>query len=441
MPIKTLDELREPDLRTLAFLPSGLGIGIQMVPEDSAAHWQEVVARFELSENVAEQTRRSFKDLKKAFAYGLFCYELFTLVNDRALFVLEQALRDRFVEYHAGTVTFSVEGSPVDISVDRYEQVFEFLRRHKRSRPRPRLVVVTKAGAATMPFDGMLDTLRAWARRAGLLKGQRSQVVEDAIVAMRNAAAHPNGYHLGMPVDTARTLSNLSEIINHLWGQATPGGRLYPAPLTRDTVVLAWNEHTASTGATLAENFAEDYNWDEYTHFALVQAVWFDPAADATFDLSRYDSRYETGPYPTDYLWGPGSRADALAWLQGQPPTADTASMLDRSFVVRVHDGLIWLPMRPATVAALPPGNREGHWYLVGADTPNQAFAHVRTLLSDTGTCKPWKTCPACHAETLAHGKRATVLATAGVAATQATQLPPAFHLPGPGGGIQSIRL
>lgn len=441
MSIKTLDELREPDPRTLAFLPSGLGIGLQMSPEDSAEYWQEVAARFELGENVAEQTRRSFEDLKKAFAYGLFCYELFTLVNDRALFVLEQALRDRFIEYHAGTVTFSVDGSPVEVSVDGYEQVFEFLRTHKRSVPRPRLVVVTKAGTTTGPFDGMLDALRRWARRAGLLKGQRSRVVEDAIVAMRNAAAHPNGYHLGMPVDTARTLSNLSEIINHLWGQATPGGRLYPAPLTRDTVVLAWNENTASTCATLAENLAEDFGWDEYTHFALVQAVWDDPAVNATFDLSRYDSRYETGPYPTDYLWGPGSRADALAWLREHPPAADTASMLDRSFVVRVHDGLLWLPMRPTIVAALPPGSREGHWYLVCADTPNHAFAHVRTLFSGADTCKPWKTCPACHAETLAHGKRATVLAAAGIAATDHTELPPAFHLPGPGGGIQSIRL
>jgi hypothetical protein len=165
---------------------------------------------------------------------------------------------------------FSVGGSSVDVGVDGYEQVFEFLRTHKRSVPRPRLVVITEAGARTMQFDGMLDALRAWARRTGLLKGQRSRVVEDAIAAMRNAAAHPNGYHLDMPVDTARTLGNLNEIINHLWGQATPGGRLYPAPLTRDTVVLAWSENTASSCTTLAQNLTEESDWDQYTHFALV---------------------------------------------------------------------------------------------------------------------------------------------------------------------------
>jgi hypothetical protein len=169
--------------------------------------------------------------------------------------------------------------------------------------------------------------------------------------------------------------------------------------------------------------------------------VWHDLAAGAIGDLNRYDSMYETVLYPTDYLWGPGSRADALAWLQKNPPTSDTVSTRDRSFVVRVHDGLIWLPMRPATVAALPPGSREGHWYLVRADTPNHAFAHVRTLFSVADTCKPSKICLGCHAETLAHGERAAVLAAAGIVPSKGTDPPPAFHLPGPASGIQSIRM
>jgi len=34
--IKTLDELRQVDDRTLRFTPMGLGLGVQMRPEDAA---------------------------------------------------------------------------------------------------------------------------------------------------------------------------------------------------------------------------------------------------------------------------------------------------------------------------------------------------------------------------------------------------------------------
>ncbi len=36
MIIKTLDELRQVDDRTLRFTPMGLGLGVQMRPEDAA---------------------------------------------------------------------------------------------------------------------------------------------------------------------------------------------------------------------------------------------------------------------------------------------------------------------------------------------------------------------------------------------------------------------
>lgn len=45
MDIKTWDELRKPDERTLHFTP--VGLGGRMRPEDSARYWQEVMAGFE----------------------------------------------------------------------------------------------------------------------------------------------------------------------------------------------------------------------------------------------------------------------------------------------------------------------------------------------------------------------------------------------------------
>ena len=36
-----------------------------------------------------------------------------------------------------------------------------------------------------------------------------------------------------MPVDAARMIGDVAEIISQLWGAPTPGGRLYPAPARR----------------------------------------------------------------------------------------------------------------------------------------------------------------------------------------------------------------
>ncbi len=101
--IKSLDELRAVDERTLHFAPHGLGIGLEMCEADAA---QFQMDRLELAPAVAEGTRMSFDRLRTIFAYGVLCYDIFTLVNDCALLLLEQSLRDRFLDYHQGTVRF-----------------------------------------------------------------------------------------------------------------------------------------------------------------------------------------------------------------------------------------------------------------------------------------------------------------------------------------------
>ncbi len=35
---------------------------------------------------------------------------------------------------------------------------------------------------------------------------------------------------------------------------------------------------------------------------------------------AEFDSQYEKSRYPTDYLWGPGSREEALVWLEHHDP-------------------------------------------------------------------------------------------------------------------------
>jgi hypothetical protein len=204
-----------------------------------------VVAQFELAPQVAEGTRNSFEALRAAFAHGVFCYEIFTLVNDRGLLVFEQALRDRFVEHHQGTVTFvdPRDGSRQPVGAGTYQQMHDVLRRNRRWR-------LLLDDGQTLAFNGMLGDLRTWARRLGLLRGQRNRVIEEAIANLRNMAAHP-GYHLTTPVDAARTLGDLAEIINHLWGVPNPRRPAVPGtgPARSRRDGLDRRRHRAADGA------------------------------------------------------------------------------------------------------------------------------------------------------------------------------------------------
>ena len=90
-------------------------------------------------------------------------------------------------------------------------------------------------------FDGMLDSLLRWAHQEGLLPGQRSRARDRFLRDMRDYVAHGAGDHLLMPVDSARAISDAAEIINQLWGVATPGGRLYPAPIRQEVQLVGWS--------------------------------------------------------------------------------------------------------------------------------------------------------------------------------------------------------
>jgi hypothetical protein len=52
-----------------------------------------------------------------------------------------------------------------------------------------------------MPFNGMLGGLREWAWQLRFLRGQRNRTIEDATTELRSLVAHPNGCHLGTPIN------------------------------------------------------------------------------------------------------------------------------------------------------------------------------------------------------------------------------------------------
>jgi hypothetical protein len=405
MIIKSLTELPEADERTLLFSP--LGVGPAMRPEDSAEFLQQVMARHELVPAVAEGTRLSFDRLRDMFGYGLLCYDIFTLLDDHALLVLEQALRDRFIDFHQGTVTFvhSRTGEVKELAAARYDEVQEFVSGNRSWKLR------LGGGPQTMAFNGMLGGLREWARLTGLLKGQRNRVVEEAIMRLRNHAAHPSSYHLTTPADAASAISDLAEIINHLWGSPTPGGRLYPAPAGRAVVHLMWHERTAEVRAYplqttpvpggqetrsrngmrrgAARRTETDQAEEGWTHL-LVRGAPDD------WDLLHFDARYQTGRIPAEWLWGPGTLPAALDWLAREQPPGDEVDVLDQIFLFRYHACLLYLPRSPGQAASVTDPEKPGTWYLLKADSPEHAgsWQQAMGLLAERGVQAPRRDVP-----------------------------------------------
>ncbi|MET9116017.1 hypothetical protein ABZX38_17675 [Streptomyces longwoodensis] len=411
MEIKTLEQLQAVDKRTLHFTPWGLG---RMHAEDSADFQQRVVARLELADEVAEATRNKFEQLRVGFSQGVLCYELFTLVEDAALLTFEQALRDRFAAHFPNNI--------VDVRDrrDRHHQLIvnSYPDFYKQLRNVTGPEIRMGPTGDWERFNGMLSGLLRWARREGLLRGQRARSLEPSQRELRNMAAH-GSYHLNSPVDAARTLSDLAELINHLWGRPTPGGRLYPAPLKRDIIAIGWSKsgHTTVTG--LAEHLTSAK--DEIPlAYLLVRAVADDPR------LMEFDARAATTVFPSEYLWGPGSRTETVTWLNANQPEPDRCDYLDQVVLIRSMDNKVDLPVHPQVAAGLSPQQQRGTWYALRVDRALDALAHVRALIAAEPGHKPHGECHQCPAETLATGDITTVMA----AAEKAGALTTALHVP-----------
>src|SRR5258708_9930552 len=98
MKIRTFEELAKADERTRRFTPHGLATSAMLTPESTADFQQRAIAHVELASAVPEGTRDSFERVRLFHSYGVFCYELFTITDALTLFVLTQALRERFID-------------------------------------------------------------------------------------------------------------------------------------------------------------------------------------------------------------------------------------------------------------------------------------------------------------------------------------------------------
>jgi hypothetical protein len=421
--IKPLAELQEPDKMTLRFGPMGLETGRMLVADDAALYRQEVISGAHLVPAVAASTRGTFERLRSTYAYGILSYEIFTVVHDLVQLVIEQAMRDRFMEFHHGVVCFQdAAGAVHEIRERTFDEVHDALHSENRlRRPQSWRLPLRRTGELIY-FDGMLDSLFRWARGEGLLRGQRNRRLEPLLKTARNYVAHGSGDHLVTPVDTARDINDAAEIINQLWGSATPGGRLFPAPIRREVQVVAWS----SSGGVLTGPVGDGLPADQYPGWgcALVRAVLHDDR------LDRFDALFETTVYPAELLCGPGSWSDASAWLGQYNDEPDEVEVLDRLFAIQHHQDRLSWPRRLDVTAGLTNDSRHGTWQLIRADYPDDAFAHARGVVLGqcslgTGPCKQ------CAADSVSTGSWQEVIDLAIRTATPITpRQPPDFRVP-----------
>jgi hypothetical protein len=391
MKIQTLAELAAPDDRSLRFTPLGLSTGGRLKPQYAAEFQQKVIAGAELTAAVPEGTRNAFERLRTLHSYGVLCYEAFTISRDLASLVMEQAFRERFVSYFDGQIPLvrRVDGTKATVTVESFDGVYEAVARGGKY-AKGGWMLELRSSRELMEFRASLTDLQEWARREGLLYGERNKRWEWVSRRIRNFVAHP-GYHLTGPPDSASAIHDLAEIINRLWGMSTAGGRLYPAPVQRSAQVVGWSiDNSGRPSLTLLrseqlEPFDHEGDWT----FLVIRGV------DGDEGLWDFDAQFERTNLPAEFLWGPGDKAAALSWLKGNAPDIDEVEYLDRLFALQVNDDKVYLPRRPEVALALPTYRQAGEWRLLRADFPNDALAHLRHIKDGRScTMQPPEGCP-----------------------------------------------
>lgn len=369
-PPEPLAELQRPDPRTQRFTPNGLGLSVQLTPEGSARFQKDAVARATIVEAVPEPVRSNFERARKLHRYGVLEYEFFTAARDYVSLVLEGALRVRFVSFYEGQIPVQRGDQEEILTAADFDEV----RKHAQGR---------KLRAS----DGTLDRLPLstgalldWARRERLLTGSRSRVVDRFLSELRNHAAHPVTHSLVMPPDSAGTIRDVAEVINKLWGDDTPGGRLFPAAVWRNPRVVAVDPGGVAASEMRLDQVpaatAEEREW-EYRVLLAVDGEDLTRLGRDGIECTHVPG-FQTTFYPCSELWK-GSWCDLITVINDGTlrPEGDSVDHLDRLFFVRVtDDGLD--PARSAEDVIALSGEPTGTWDVVRADSPWDAWVHVR---------------------------------------------------------------
>lgn len=367
MRIQSLEDLAAADERSLRFTPYGLALDGALTPEGAVRYQQQLIANCDLVQEVPRATMHAFERIRGLHAYGVLFYDAYTVAHDQCGLALELALRERFLVWHQehpGALKHKKSGRIVVLEATSWDQIDHCMRSKEYRAP---WVLETSHG--DVDFTGNVKTLMAWARGVGLLPGHRSRAMDSLLHDARIRAAHMS-YHLLSPVEAVRAIRDLAEIVNQLWGHSTPGGRLFPAPLELEPIVISWSEDRLTATMATRDQF-NAWNPLPDQECVIVAGNRDDQR------LMSFDSWYERTDYPTVLLWGPGALADAGRWLEGRHIELLALSRLDRVFAVKYDETRVDLPMGAATAAALSGAAADGRWVLVRADHPDDAFRHA----------------------------------------------------------------
>lgn len=359
--------LQQPDDLTLRFNPYGLGG--RLSPEDAAHYQTTTIGQAVLGQDVPEGVRANFERARKLHQYGVLEYEFFTAAADYALLVLEGALRSRFVSYYNSQIPVVRSKNAETLNAETFEDVRKAGSRYK----------LRGANGEVHKLPIGTRALLDWARREHLLQGTRTRIVDHALAELRNHAAHPVSYTLQMPPHSSGTLNDVAEVINKLWGQDTPGGRLFPSPASRTPRVVGLApDHTASVELRLDQVHNVDATQRDWFYAVFLAVAGEDLHGFVSGGLSfALQPGFQTTAFPCEELWR-GSWNDLVAAIaEGRfDSDEDTVQHLERTFFVRKVNGEI--DQARSINDLLSTGPPEGSWYAVCADFPQEARAHVR---------------------------------------------------------------
>ena len=384
MRIRTLSELREVEDRAARFTPLGFSMAGPTAPAAAARMHQEDISDLDLVVDVPDDLRRNFDRLRELHSYGVLHYDLYTIVKQTHPFVLEHALRERFMTHYNGSIPLVSEtGDRKLLAAGVFQDVYSVLRR--RAFENYRGIVVAGVRIA---FNASLRDLVRWARAVGYLRGERNRFRELLLIDLRNRFAHPEGFGIVSPTDSARAIRFLGETINHMWARLTPEGSFYPPPAKREVIAIGSSPDPNAQVVCRARQIGAMSHRAGWT-YVLVVGVFEDAFTD-------FDPAFETTELPCDLLWGPGPSEDAHAWFETKSPSGDSVDPLDRLFAIPVQEGSVGRPRRVFVAANLQREERRGVWHVVRADSPFDAFAHIRDNHESGGAARgPCRECPA----------------------------------------------
>lgn len=384
--LSPLEGLQRPDEMALLFNP--IGFGGRMEPEDAASFQAETIADARLVEAVPIEIAENFGRARALHRYGVLEYEFFSVASDQALLVLESALRVRFLSYYQDGIPVTREGVEDVLRATGFEDV-----RGARGTFKLR----GREGTALLPVGAR--ALLGWARGERLLPGSSTRRVDHALGELRNYAAHPEGRAVHGPPDSARTLRDVAEVINTLWGHRAPGGRLFPAPVARVPRVAS----IAIGGRGAAEMGLHHVPGldpaEQEAQFAVFLGAAEEKLTERRGDGWAFTHRpgFQWTIYPCEQMWT-GDYAGLVEAIESGAfnDLGDHVEHLDRLFFVRRRDGQTDEPRSAGDLLALdsPPA---GRWHAVLADDPHKAFMHVRDHVGG-GLSERRDGCPHCFA-------------------------------------------